>query len=99
MPLSVHVSYERYDIINFINLERYCISISSSNSAFCVSPDGINWSMYWTGSTAKVLHNGVQIGTLPYGYTHSEFCIDEVDVVNDKFKIVNGGNNGVRPSQ
>ena len=62
-----------------------------------MSPSGGDASGSWIGSPATLLHNGVEIGTLPRGFTHEEFCLPgaDVDVVNDEFKIVNGGDDGV----
>ena len=70
----------------------YCISISSAQSATCLNFDATDGGYWWEGSTATLLHNGAQIGTLPYGFTNREFClpVDEVDAANDEFKLIAG---------
>ena len=49
------------------------------------------------GDAATFYHKETQIGTLPSLFTHREFCVPQtdVDVSNDEFKIVAGGNDGV----
>ena len=71
---------------------EYCVSVSSSRSPTCGPGAGS-----WVGDTATLQHNGVEIGTLPRAFTNKKFCLPaaDVDVVNDQFKIVNGGNDGV----
>ena len=86
---------EETESCNEVDCSLYCISISSSPSSACVRQNGNDNSVNYIGHTATVFHNNVQIGTLPQGFSNEEFCIAGVDVVNDQFKIVNGGTNGV----
>ena len=86
---------EETESCNEVDCPLYCISISSTPSSDCVTRYGNDRSAEYDGDTATVFHNNVQIGTLPQGFSNEEFCITGVDVVNDQFKIVNGGQDGV----
>ena len=73
------------------------MTVSSSKSAICLSPSGGDASGSWIGSPATLHYNDKRIGILPSQFTQEEFCLPaaDVDVANDVFKIVNGGNDGV----
>ena len=76
---------------------EYCISISSSRNSNCVGSRGEDYRNHWAGDPVTVYHNNLEIGKLPRSFTHEEFCFPagDVDVVNDEFKFVNGGADGV----
>ena len=74
----------------------YCLTVTSSKDASC-HWDGQYIANDWAGGDLTLYHNHVQIGTLPYGFTNLQFCLpaENVDRVNDQFKIINGGTNAV----
>ena len=51
----------------------------------------------WSGDPIKLFHNDVEKAIIPSGFTDFEYCIvmDDVDIENDKFKLLAGGSNGV----
>ena len=51
----------------------------------------------WYGDPITLFHNDVEKTKIPNRFTDFEYCIDmaEVDIENDKFKLLAGGTDGV----
>ena len=73
----------------FKGRDEYCIRVTSSSSN-CRSNT-------WSGNPITLFHNDVEKATIPNGFNHFEYCLDndEVDVKKDKFKLLSGGIDGV----
>ena len=59
--------------------------------------DGSDGSSFWKGDSARLYHNEARIGILEHGFQHLEVCLplSSVNILNDEFKIIAGGNDGV----
>ena len=57
----------------------------------------LDYEMWTSSNPITLLHNDVEKATIPNGFKDSEYYLenDEVDIKKDKFKLLNGGIDGV----
>ena len=76
-----------------MNENQYCIRITGGRS----NTPGCNPT--WESSSITLNRNGVKVGTVPKGFTKTDFCLtsqDQVDSKNDVFEMSVDGSDGVR---
>ena len=54
-------------------------------------------SITWYGSPIALLHNGIEVETIPTRFEDFEYCFakDAIDVENDTLELLSGGVDGV----